>query len=188
MTLLQAKIIHNLFPESPSQPTKLHLCRDTSGNPTFTEFIRSLAGITQPKPTAQLSDRSTGQNPVSTPPGALQGTSQSGSKKNFPGGPPGSQQSGPAIGNQQSTGANMHGTLFPMSRVIFGVQGARRPVVEIDQIKIDHQMTDMSFYSELKRRYRIKRGFIRFWFSIWRLEYCDFVQVRPLLFSTTHKC
>lgn len=75
-----------------------------------------------------------------------------------------------------------------MSRIVLGVQGPRCPAVEIEEIEIDHQMTDMSFYQELKMHYRDKRGFARFWFSIWRLDYCEFVQVRALFFTGKHKC
>ncbi|EHK15609.1 uncharacterized protein TRIVIDRAFT_228635 [Trichoderma virens Gv29-8] len=63
--------------------------------------------------------------------------------------------------------------------ILFGVKGARR-TLEPTQIHVTSRTTDGDIFQELKRSYKIYRGRLRLWFSVWRLEYCDVVKFSRL--------
>ena len=60
--------------------------------------------------------------------------------------------------------------------VLFGVKGKRR-TLELAQIDVSKHKDDKIFFQDLRREYRQRRGFLRYWFSLWQLRYCDFVRV-----------
>jgi hypothetical protein len=60
-------------------------------------------------------------------------------------------------------------------RILFGVKGPN-PALKLEQISINSIKNDSSFYDELKKYYRLNRGRLRYWFSFWRLEYCEVVK------------
>lgn len=64
------------------------------------------------------------------------------------------------------------------TRVIFGVQGARRSL-EIEQIEVFDWMNDQVFFSELKARYRKHRSLFWRLLSPFQFRHCNFVKVRP---------
>ena len=61
------------------------------------------------------------------------------------------------------------------SFVLFGVAGKRRTLglAQIDTIK---HFDDSVFFSTMLKEYRELRGSLRYWFSLWRLNHCDFVK------------
>lgn len=86
------------------------------------------------------------------------------------------QQQGPTLGQQsQVTIPDPNNSL--QWWILFGVRGARRTLVPT-QIHVTSQTTDSHIFQELKRCYRIYRGRLRLWLSVWRLEYCEVVKVR----------
>lgn len=60
--------------------------------------------------------------------------------------------------------------------VLFGVKGTRR-TLELAQINARKHTNDNAFFWDMRKQYRELRGFLRYWFSIWRLSHCDFVKV-----------
>lgn len=62
-------------------------------------------------------------------------------------------------------------------RILFGVKGPS-PALKLEQIEIKEVTTDSNFYEELRKRYRLNRGRFRYWFSFWRLGYCEVVKVK----------
>ena len=60
--------------------------------------------------------------------------------------------------------------------IMFGVKGPRR-TLELAQIGTEEQSDDHTLFTELRNKYKILRGFWRYWFSVWRLNHCDFVKV-----------
>lgn len=65
------------------------------------------------------------------------------------------------------------------SFVLFGVKGTRR-TLELAQINVRKCMNDDALFGDMRNRYRELRGFLRYWFSIWRFSHCDFVKVDNL--------
>ena len=60
--------------------------------------------------------------------------------------------------------------------ILFGVKGPRR-TLELAQIDTTKCTDDDSLFSDLLTSYKSLRGFWRYWFSVWRLNHCDFVKV-----------
>ncbi|KAH7303469.1 hypothetical protein B0I35DRAFT_179231 [Stachybotrys elegans] len=61
------------------------------------------------------------------------------------------------------------------SYILLGVQGSRRTLMP-GQVHVSDQSTDSSVFQDLKKLYKSRRGFLRLYFSIWRLEYCHVVK------------
>jgi hypothetical protein len=61
------------------------------------------------------------------------------------------------------------------SRILFGVKGPN-PALKLEQIEIRDTTSDSNFYDELKNCYKLNRGRFRYWFSFWRLGYCEVVK------------
>jgi hypothetical protein len=55
--------------------------------------------------------------------------------------------------------------------VFFCVKGSRR-TLELAQINVGQQVDDKVFFEEIRNQYRKKRGFLRYWLSIWQLKDC----------------
>lgn len=101
---------------------------------------------------------------------------------------PGSAASGsaapaPSRSYRQSSGTNQQIPVPTPSTVVqteswilFGVKGASRTLTPT-QISVNSQATDSSVFQEFKKCYQLRRGRLRLWFSIWRLEYCESVKV-----------
>lgn len=70
-----------------------------------------------------------------------------------------------------------HPAVQTQSWILFGVKGSRRTLTPT-QVSINDQSTDYSVFQELKRCYQTRRGRLRLWFSIWRLENCEVVKVQ----------
>lgn len=71
---------------------------------------------------------------------------------------------------------NIHISRIPEPRVIFGVEG-RRLTLEVDEIKVLPSHRDHDLIQELKQRHRTLRGRLRYWFSMWQIQHCNFVKV-----------
>ncbi|KAL6696124.1 hypothetical protein J3F84DRAFT_373091 [Trichoderma pleuroticola] len=88
------------------------------------------------------------------------------------------QQQGSTIGQQaQAATPNSNNSL--QWWILFGVRGARRTLVPA-QIHVTSQTTDSYIFQELKRCYRIHRGKLRLWLSVWRLYSCEVVKFSRL--------
>ncbi|ORY06745.1 hypothetical protein BCR34DRAFT_616857 [Clohesyomyces aquaticus] len=61
--------------------------------------------------------------------------------------------------------------------IVFGVQQPRRNV-RIDHIPVSRGTSDRNFYRALRECYKRGRGWLRLWFSMWRLHYCDIVKFK----------
>lgn len=59
--------------------------------------------------------------------------------------------------------------------VLFAVKGWRR-TLELAQIHIPSSIDDEAFFKALLQEYRNRRGFLRYYFSVWQFRHCDFVK------------
>ncbi|KFY68064.1 hypothetical protein V496_01311 [Pseudogymnoascus sp. VKM F-4515 (FW-2607)] len=59
--------------------------------------------------------------------------------------------------------------------VFFTVQGSRR-TLELAQIKVGQQVDDGAFFEEVRIQYKKKRGFLRYWLSVWQLKDCELIK------------
>lgn len=59
--------------------------------------------------------------------------------------------------------------------VLFGIEGTRKSL-ELAQIDVKEYKNDSTFFNKLLLEYQPRRGFLRYWFSVWRLSHCDFVK------------
>jgi hypothetical protein len=80
----------------------------------------------------------------------------------------------PATATDQGAGVFIQATgeLF----VLFAVQGARR-TLELAHINVDQRVDDEAFFHNIRIRYKEKRGFLRYWLSIWQLKDCEMAMV-----------
>ena len=62
-------------------------------------------------------------------------------------------------------------------RILFGVKGSDA-AFKLEQIEIRNTTNDGDFYGQLRKHYRLNRGRFRYWFSFWRLGYCEVVKAR----------
>lgn len=85
----------------------------------------------------------------------------------------------PALSNQQTVSTSIDMPSNNESFVLFGVKGTRR-TLELAQINTRKCMNDFALFRDMRQRYRELRGFLRYWFSIWRFSHCDFVKVCTL--------
>ncbi|KAL7911036.1 hypothetical protein GGI35DRAFT_332667 [Trichoderma velutinum] len=89
-------------------------------------------------------------------------------------------QQGPTISQQTLTQVTIpDATNNQQWWILLGIKGARRTLVPT-QIHVTSQTTDSHIFLELKRYYRIYRGRLRLWFSVWRLDYCEVVKFNRL--------
>lgn len=84
------------------------------------------------------------------------------------------------ISGQQSPQTSIDMPQDDQSFVFFGVAGKRRTLslAQIDTMKHFH---DSAFFSKMLQEYRELRGSLRYWFSLWRLNHCDFVKACVLV-------
>jgi len=61
--------------------------------------------------------------------------------------------------------------------ILFAVKGSRR-TPELAQIDTTIYTNDGAFFEHMRERYRELRGFLRYWFSVWQFNHCDFVKVQ----------
>ncbi|PKY03849.1 hypothetical protein P168DRAFT_170710 [Aspergillus campestris IBT 28561] len=88
------------------------------------------------------------------------------------------QQASPAMGQQvQENAQGPDGQV--QGWILFGVQGAGK-FLKSAQVLVNDHSTDHSVFQDLRKCYRAKRGRIRLWFSIWRLEFCEVVKFSRL--------
>ena len=66
--------------------------------------------------------------------------------------------------------------------VLFAVQGARR-TLELAHINVDQKVDDEAFFHKIRIRYKEKRGFLRYWLSIWQLKDCEMAMVIFVMIS-----
>lgn len=83
---------------------------------------------------------------------------------------------------QQGCQVNINMPQIPESRVLFGVKGPRL-TLELDEIKILAAHDDNDLLRSIREEHKRPRGWLRYWFSVWQLQHCDFVKVRLLLNS-----
>ena len=79
--------------------------------------------------------------------------------------------------NQPNVQASIAIPLAAQWFVFFGVKGPRR-TLELAQINAKNYVNDSAFFKDMSKHYKSLRGYLRYWFSVWRLTYCDFVKVR----------
>ena len=84
---------------------------------------------------------------------------------------------GTMVNNAQGFGINMSAASINQMFVLLGVQGTRR-TLDLAQIDVNNHSDDGVFFSVLREKHKILRGFWRYWFSVWQLNHCDFVKVR----------
>ena len=86
----------------------------------------------------------------------------------------------PALATDQGAGVFIPATseLF----VLFAVQGARR-TLELAHITVDQKVDDEAFFHKIRIRYKEKRGFLRYWLSIWQLKDCEMAMVISITIS-----
>ena len=60
----------------------------------------------------------------------------------------------------------------------FGVWGSQT-TVDLNQVDKHTLASDKLFLAEIKRRHDTMRGWLRLYFTFWRLSYWEFVKVRP---------
>lgn len=78
--------------------------------------------------------------------------------------------------NQPAAQTSINMPQINESFVLFGVKGTRR-TLELAQINARKYISDNAFFWDMRKQYRQLRGFLRYWFSIWRFSHCDFVKV-----------
>lgn len=66
--------------------------------------------------------------------------------------------------------------------ILLGVRGGT-PLYKISQVLVTEQSTDRTVFSEIQSLYKRHRGWLRVWFSIWRLQNYNSVKVRLLYCS-----
>lgn len=81
-----------------------------------------------------------------------------------------------ASSNQQAAQISINMPQKNEAFVLFGVKGTRR-TLELAQINARKYVNDSAFFWDMRKQYRELRGFLRYWFSIWRFSHCDFVKV-----------
>lgn len=73
-----------------------------------------------------------------------------------------------------STGIKM--VVVPRSYVLLGVKGTRQ-TLDLPHIDAHKHNNDRMLFKEIYVQYKAYRGFLRYWLSVWKLSYCDFVKV-----------
>lgn len=63
--------------------------------------------------------------------------------------------------------------------ILFGVKGPR-PTLELNHIDCTKHPNDEGMFRALREQHRHFRGFWRYWFSVWRFRYCDFVKFEKI--------
>lgn len=66
--------------------------------------------------------------------------------------------------------------------ILLVVQGSHR-TLELDPINLKYYSSDEAFFDLLLQQNRRCRGFWKYWFSVWRLSHCDFVEVISFAFN-----
>lgn len=61
-------------------------------------------------------------------------------------------------------------------RLVFGTEGRRKLSLSIDQLSLNHHMTDNDAISCMLMAYHDLRGFYRYWFSVFKLETFTFIK------------
>jgi hypothetical protein len=79
-------------------------------------------------------------------------------------------------GNRQDTNTVINMPQINQLFVLFGVKGTRR-TLELAQINTKKHTNDKTFFEDMRNEYRYLRGYLRYWFSVWRFSHCDFVKV-----------
>lgn len=64
----------------------------------------------------------------------------------------------------------------PIRFILFGVKGPP-PFLVPAQISVEENSTDHSVFQELRALYKLNRGWLRLWFSVWDLETCQGTRV-----------
>jgi hypothetical protein len=168
----------NILAYSDDEPESRHGCIERRNTKALTVWFKDIFLQTPAGPAASKSSASQRY----TPPGNTSSTSSSNhfhsnavSKPNVSGvSQPSHQQN--LTDKQQTQSSAMNPALQDQSWILFAVQGASR-ILTPCEISVSSNTTDYSVFQELKRCYRMHRGRLRLWFSIWRLEYCQSVKV-----------
>ncbi|KAL9098335.1 MAG: hypothetical protein Q9163_005991 [Psora crenata] len=81
--------------------------------------------------------------------------------------------------NQPNVQVNITTSLAAQWFVLFGVKGPRR-TPELAQINAKKYENDNAFFKDMSKHYKSLRGYLRYWFSVWQLTYCDFVKFEKI--------
>jgi hypothetical protein len=152
--------------------TKSASLRRCKRNRSLSSIITEL--MTFAAPHSAAGQRYTPPNTTGTSTSATQGSQGIGTGQSL------NNLSNPVQTTAQVTGhgiyTNMGQQASPSGpRILFGVKGPN-PALKLAQIEIRDTTNDSNFYDELKKHYRLNRGRFRYWFSFWRLGYCEVVK------------
>ncbi|KAH8648915.1 hypothetical protein BGZ60DRAFT_422582 [Tricladium varicosporioides] len=154
-----------------------HLCKKIlSATPkrsrfNFAKIIQAAGSIIYPHYPPSLSGHNSATNSDASSSNTIQVVSQMNSSN--------SSVQGPSLANQQSHQMGLNTTTDSQLFILFGVKGPRR-TLELAQVNTKSYTCDGSFFQDLRYKYRQMRGFWRYWFSVWRLGYCDFVKFEKI--------
>lgn len=90
--------------------------------------------------------------------------------------PPGARAEGAHNGKSSNVSIPVQPNFPSELFVLFAVSG-KRMTLDLENVNVQAQPTDQSFFIELLRKYRRFRGFWRCWLSLWTMNHCDFVRV-----------
>ena len=175
----QKEILEDLLDQRPTKFLRSPLCASIKQS-------RIKQGLTKAPPSSrqaagQTPSRASSAQRKYTPSG---GSSSSGNivQRSQPGNSANPMQSAPVTPHDGHTPMPSGSGPGKQLWVIFGAEGPRI-TLELDQIGNDDLHSDPRFLRKLRRRHHQLRGWLRLYFSFWRLSYWEFVKVRFPKFS-----
>jgi hypothetical protein len=169
MSTDDASLIKPMLVDGISESNLLPTCKQSGG---FNSMIAKFIGFVAPQSTAGM--RYTPPITVAASSSGMQDVQSTGTVPNSNTPPKPSQPM------NRLAGSGSHHKIGQQAnqsdpRILFGVRGPY-PALKLEQISIKNMTKDSDFYEELKRYYRLNRGRLRYWFSFWRLGYCEVVK------------
>jgi hypothetical protein len=152
-----------------TESASLRRCKQTKG---LTSLVKGFMASTEPQSAA--GQRYTPPSISGTSTNATQGSQGTSTGLNL------NNLSNPVQAINQVAGPGIHISMEQQAnpsdpRILFGVKGPY-PALKLEQIEIRDTTMDSNFYNELKKHYGLNRGRFRYWFSFWRLGYCEVVK------------
>jgi hypothetical protein len=159
-----------MLPYGISESNLLHRCKQGG---SFSSFIGKFTRSATLQSTAGV--RYTPSNVAAAPSNVAQGLQSAGVAVSLNNSPKPAQTTN-QLASSGAQAAGVQQAVLDDPRILFGVRGPH-PALKLEQISVDNTMNDSNFYDELKKYYRLNRGRLRYWFSFWRLGYCEVVKV-----------
>ncbi|KAL7800382.1 hypothetical protein V8C43DRAFT_302439 [Trichoderma afarasin] len=171
----QREIVENILEWLDNRPPLASRCLVKKSRTTLLSSIKGILNYTNGGQITRPSQAATRYTPQtsssSAPPQSVQLQPLAGAASPH-------QQQGSTIG-QQAQVVTPGSTNNQQWWILLGIKGARRTLVPT-QIHVTSQTTDSDIFQELKKSYKIHRGRLRLWFSVWRLDYCEVVKFSRL--------